>query len=417
MKKKFLILIILILFLLPLSTRAALTLEEINSKITEIEQKILALQEKIQELKEENTSFYFKKRLEIGDSGKEVKELQKLLNKNLKSKVAKTGPGSPGNETSYFGSLTKNAVIQFQEKYSNKILKPWGFKNGTGIVGATTRMQLNKLLHQGEIKDSSFSLSSKNPEQGDVVVLRLENSDEEENITVEFSGKEFNFYRLGSQDKKIAFLPIGANYNPGFYSLVVKSEDRGYYFDYLIVESRDFPKTYLEVTPELEEKGYDPDMIKENVAKENELLFKEVFNKEPTDFYFEKDFVNPLDKIKNVGAYGNLRISGDIKLRHLGVDLDAEVGDPVYSINDGVVSFAREITDYGKTMVVDHGGGIRSLYLHLDKFLAKKGDEVERGEKIALSGNTGYSIAPHLHLSINIYGKSIDPLRFLEIDY
>jgi len=417
MKKRFLILIILFLFLIPLQIRAALTIEEINCQILEIETKILEIQERIKVLKEDNSTFYFKSKLEKGDKREEVKELQIFLNKKLEDKIAKIGPGSPGNETYYFGELTRRAVIRFQEKYSEEILDPWGFKRGTGIVGATTRMKLNRLLHQNEIEEDSFSISNKNPEQGDTIVLKIKDSKSEEDIKVKFNNKEYNFNQLGSSDEKLVFLPIGANFNPGFYSLVIYSRDRGYCFNYIIVKNRYFPQTVLEVTPELEEKGYNPEMIQENVGKENKLLFEEVLSKEPGKFIFKDSFTKPLDKIKNVGAYGNLRISGNVKLRHLGVDLEADENTPVYSINDGIVRFTKEIKDYGNTMVIDHGGGVRSLYLHLDEFKAKEGDKVSKGEEIALSGNTGYSIAPHLHLSINIYGTSVDPLKFLSIDF
>jgi murein DD-endopeptidase MepM/ murein hydrolase activator NlpD len=98
----------------------------------------------------------------------------------------------------------------------------------------------------------------------------------------------------------------------------------------------------------------------------------------------------------------------------LGVDLEAKEGDPVFSINDGVVRFSKELPNYGKTIIIDHGLGIFSLYLHLKEFKVSEGEKVKKGEIIALSGNTGYSISPHLHFSVKINGKSVDPLRFID---
>lgn len=83
--------------------------------------------------------------LSLGSSGTQVRILQQILNRDPDTRIASTGPGSSGNETSYFGSLTKAAVVQFQEKYANEILAPAGLTQGNGFVGIYTRIELNTL--------------------------------------------------------------------------------------------------------------------------------------------------------------------------------------------------------------------------------------------------------------------------------
>ena len=84
------------------------------------------------------------KTLQIGSSGSDVKRLQKFLNQNGFT-VAKNGPGSPGQETTKYGNAVANAVSKFQERYANRILKPYGLRRGTGTIGPSTRAAINQL--------------------------------------------------------------------------------------------------------------------------------------------------------------------------------------------------------------------------------------------------------------------------------
>lgn len=105
-------------------------------------------------------TFFFNKNLKIGDRNEDVRNLQKILNKNTVTKVSSSGIGSSGNESSYFGEKTKNAVIKFQELYAPNILTPFGFNSGTGFVGTSTRSKLNSLAGNDDKK--TLSISAKN---------------------------------------------------------------------------------------------------------------------------------------------------------------------------------------------------------------------------------------------------------------
>ncbi len=83
--------------------------------------------------------------LSLGSRDTQVITLQQALNRDSATRIASIGPGSPGNETNYFGSLTKSAVIRFQEKYANEVLVPAGLVQGSGYVGFYTRTKLNGL--------------------------------------------------------------------------------------------------------------------------------------------------------------------------------------------------------------------------------------------------------------------------------
>ncbi|MFN3445740.1 MAG: peptidoglycan DD-metalloendopeptidase family protein [Bacteroidia bacterium] len=98
---------------------------------------------------------------------------------------------------------------------------------------------------------------------------------------------------------------------------------------------------------------------------------------------------------------------------HYGIDVRMEVGDPVYSIFDGVVRVAKRSTDYGYVVVVRHYNGLETLYAHFDQLLAYPGKPVRSGEIIGLSGNTGRSTGPHLHFEVRFKGEKIDPSKVI----
>lgn len=92
-----------------------------------------------------NASGVFTANLSLGSSGVQVVALQRLLNRDVDTRIASAGPGSPGNETAYFGLLTQTAVARFQEKYAEEILVPAALARGNGYVGQYTRAKLNAL--------------------------------------------------------------------------------------------------------------------------------------------------------------------------------------------------------------------------------------------------------------------------------
>lgn len=95
----------------------------------------------------------FQRDLRIGDVGADVLELQTLLNADEATRIAEAGPGSPGNETTYFGARTAAAVARFQQMYAEKVLAPAGLYFGTGFFGPLTRVVANELTDEGPVKE------------------------------------------------------------------------------------------------------------------------------------------------------------------------------------------------------------------------------------------------------------------------
>lgn len=99
--------------------------------------------------------------------------------------------------------------------------------------------------------------------------------------------------------------------------------------------------------------------------------------------------------------------------KHKGMDFSAPTGTPIYATSDGkVIRVDGRAPGYGKHIRIDHGFGYVTLYAHLSKYNVPRGQEVKRGDVIGFVGNTGRSVAPHLHYEIRKDGKHLNPINF-----
>jgi murein DD-endopeptidase MepM/ murein hydrolase activator NlpD len=103
--------------------------------------------------------------------------------------------------------------------------------------------------------------------------------------------------------------------------------------------------------------------------------------------------------------------AGRIKF-HEGVDFGAPIGTPIVAPADGIVTFAGPKPGFGNFVQIDHGYGVETIYGHASQVLAKKGQKVARGDRIAIVGNTGYSTGPHVHYEVRVNGTPVDPLYY-----
>lgn len=105
-------------------------------------------------------------------------------------------------------------------------------------------------------------------------------------------------------------------------------------------------------------------------------------------------------------------ISGVYKL-HTGVDILAPEGAYFVAANDGVVVTSIKSASYGNMVVIDHGGGLSTLYAHGQERLVEVGDTVKRGEPVMIVGSTGISTGPHAHFEVRVNGRWTDPLEYI----
>lgn len=115
------------------------------------------------------------------------------------------------------------------------------------------------------------------------------------------------------------------------------------------------------------------------------------------------------------GWFGSQRVyNGKPKAPHSGVDFKGDIGAPVYAPEGGRIVFYKQLFLTGNTMVIDHGCGIVSTFLHLDGTDKKVGDTVKKGETVARIGKTGLATGPHLHWNLNWGSVRLDPLLVVQ---
>ncbi len=102
---------------------------------------------------------------------------------------------------------------------------------------------------------------------------------------------------------------------------------------------------------------------------------------------------------------------------HEGLDILTNVGSPVFAPGNGKIVYVGPRGGYGLTVEVEHGFGYKTVFAHLSKALVKEGQTVKRGDRIALTGNSGLSTGPHLHYEVHLNGIPQDPINYFFEDF
>lgn len=135
----------------------------------------------------------------------------------------------------------------------------------------------------------------------------------------------------------------------------------------------------------------------------------------PLGLFVKKGFTLPV-RGRVSGVFGSQRILNDKpRSPHRGLDIAAPMGTPVLSPADGIVRLAaKDMYLMGNTLIVDHGLGVRSIFIHLNRILAKEGDRVTQGDLIARVGQSGRATGPHLHWGVFVGTVAVDPERVVK---
>jgi murein DD-endopeptidase MepM/ murein hydrolase activator NlpD len=250
--------------------------------------------------------------------------------------------------------------------------------------------------------------------QGDVCFLKARGPVSLKSVHGEFQGKR---YPLGlgenNQDYE-GLLGIDMDTKPERYGIRFVATDRGGKVDSqtfsikvtkadFAVQKMTLPKSMVDLDPK----------TLERVNRESKRV-KEIFQTFRNEKTWKGAFIRPVEGELS-GAFGTRRIINDQpKSSHTGVDLRAEEGTPVLASNNGRVALVDDLFFSGKSVVLDHGWGLYSMYFHLSEARVRVGDQISKGAELGRVGSTGRSTGPHLHWGIILNGARVDPFSLLQ---
>jgi murein DD-endopeptidase MepM/ murein hydrolase activator NlpD len=174
-----------------------------------------------------------------------------------------------------------------------------------------------------------------------------------------------------------------------------------------------YPKISVKLS--VEGKFTEPSPEQQKQIQEAQQVKKDYLNRVSLEREWSGAFATPATAAIS-DVFGSVRIfNGKTSSPHLGLDFRVPSGTPVQAMNAGTVLLARELYFEGNFVVIDHGQGLLTLYLHLSEFKVKEGERVKRGQEIGLSGGTGRATGPHLHVAVRWQGTYLNPASLLQL--
>jgi murein DD-endopeptidase MepM/ murein hydrolase activator NlpD len=211
---------------------------------------------------------------------------------------------------------------------------------------------------------------------------------------------------------------INLDTTPGKYPLVLSaapaiSKTALTFTRTFAVADAKYPK--IQVKLSVEGKFTEPNPEQQKQIEEAKEVKKDYLTRVTPEREWSGQFAAPADaEISDV--FGIQRVfNGKTQSTHYGLDFRVHTGTPVTAMNDGTVLLARFLYYEGNFVVIDHGQGLLTLYLHLSELKVKEGDPVKRGQIVGLSGGTGRATGPHLDVRVRWQGIYLDPARLLQL--
>ena len=272
------------------------------------------------------------------------------------------------------------------------------------VLAACVLLTVPLFIARGET--ISVSLSSRFPDQGDPVLVEISVAPPPDNLAMVWKGRTFPLKDAGN-GRFLALIGIDLMEPPGKVPLSVVADRDGSpaRFDLeLAVRERAFPVQELSLPKKMAE--FDSATL-ERIRREAQSL--EVRFAAVSAPAWDLPFLPPVEDYRPAGFGARRVINREPRSPHAGVDLHLPAGTPVRAIAAGTVAFSGEQFFGGRSVVLNHGGGLFSIYYHLREAVVAEGQLVGKGERIGAVGSSGRATGPHLHFGVRAAGGRVDP--------
>jgi murein DD-endopeptidase MepM/ murein hydrolase activator NlpD len=261
----------------------------------------------------------------------------------------------------------------------------------------------------------SVSISARALQPGEVLAIDVTDLPGSSTVDVRVFGQPVPVFALSPVAAR-ALAGIDLGVRPGAYVVEVDVRDGTGQIAHRLtrpfrVAAKTFPTRRLTVAPRYVEP---PASEVERIALEARTL-EDIFSGTSTPRLWDGAFLAPVPDPAN-SAFGSRSVfNGQARNPHSGADFSSPAGRPVSAPNSGRVVLARDLYFTGQTIVIDHGLGLVSLFAHLSSYTAREGDLVKAGEVLGQVGQTGRVTGPHLHWTVRLGGKRVDPLSLMAV--
>lgn len=244
--------------------------------------------------------------------------------------------------------------------------------------------------------------------QGGILFVKIMGSLKSQEGDVTWRGKKYAL--LWQKDALGVLLPVALDTPPGAYKLTVRVKDAATGETTAlerIIPTKSFNNGVQHIW--LSQQQYDS--YDDPQAERDNSDINKALSEYTTEIKWDHNFIWPVNGYTSTQFGLRRYYNNDAKPEfHRGMDLSAGAGTPVAAAQRGVVMFARKnLLLHGTTVVIDHGKGIGTIYLHMSSLRVKKGDSVEQGDIIGAVGSTGVATGPHLHWAAYAHDEPIDP--------